>query len=443
MTIQLSDHFTYKRLLRYVLPSVLMMIVTSSYSIVDGFFVSNYVGKTAFAAVNLIAPLQMGVTSVGFMLGTGGSAIVSMTLGQGRGDLANRYFSMIVYATVILGSLFSVAGFFLSEILAARMGAQGVLLDYCVLYSKILFAAVPFYMLQVVFQSFFVVAEKPQYNLWVTLAAGLTNIVLDYVFIKPLSWGIEGAALATAASYLVGSIVPLVYFFRQHNSSPLRLGKTALYGRIFVKTCTNGSSEMVGNLSASLVGFLYNLQLMRYAGEDGVAAYGVIMYAGFVFIAIFFGYSIGSSPIVSYHYGAKNKAELHNMFRKGLVLMVVGGVALVSIGQVFAVPLAGLFTSYDAKLMEMTLWGWRICLCSYIFAGINIWGSSFFTALNNGLVSALISFLRSLVFQVATILLLPLLFGLNGIWFAMVVADFLATLVTVGFLMWLRRRYGY
>lgn len=443
MQIQLSDHFTYKKLFRYVLPSILMMLFTSTYSIVDGFFVSNFVGKTAFAAVNLIMPLLLGVSSVGFMLGTGGSAIVSMTLGQGKGRLANRYFSMIVYATFVLGCGFAVLGFFLSPNIARRLGAEGDLLSFCITYGRILFAAIPLYMMQTMFQSFFVVAEKPGYNLKITMAAGLTNIVLDFVFIKVLGWGIQGAAWATAVSYLVGSIVPLIYFFRQHNSSPLRLGATGWYGRIFVKTCTNGSSEMVSNLSASVVGFLYNLQLMRYAGEDGVAAYGVLMYAGFIFVAIFIGYAIGSSPIVSYHYGAENKPELHNMFGKGLVLMVAGGVVLVSLGQIFAVPLVALFTSYDAQLMEMTLWGSRICLFSFIFVGINIWGSSFFTALNNGLVSALISFLRTLVFQVAAILVLPLIFGLTGIWFAMVSADLLAAVVTVMFLVRLRRRYGY
>lgn len=443
MTIQLSDHFTYKKLFRYVLPSILMMLFTSTYSIVDGFFVSNFVGKTAFAAVNLIMPLVLGVSSVGFMLGTGGSAIVSMTLGQGKKDMANRYFSMIVYATFVLGCLFATAGFTLCPIVARSLGATGELLEFSVTYGRILFAAIPFYMMQSMFQSFFVVAEKPKYNLKVTVAAGLTNIVLDYVLIKVLGWRIQGAAWATAVSYLVGSIVPLIYFFRQHNSSPLRLGATGWYGRIFVKTCTNGSSEMVSNLSASVVGFLYNLQLMKYAGEDGVAAYGVLMYAGFIFVAIFIGYAIGSSPIVSYHYGAGNKPELHNMFGKGLVLMVAGGVVLVSLGQIFAVPLVALFTSYDAQLMEMTLWGSRICLFSFIFAGINIWGSSFFTALNNGLVSALISFLRTLVFQVAAILVLPLIFGLTGIWFAMVSADLLAAVVTVMFLVRLRRRYGY
>ena len=443
MTIQLSDHFTYRKLLRYVLPSILMMLFTSTYSIVDGFFVSNFVGKTAFAAVNLIMPLLLGVSSVGFMLGTGGSAIVSMTLGQGKKDMANRYFSMIVYATFVLGCIFAAVGFVASPAIARRLGAEGELLEFCVAYGRILFAAIPFYMMQTMFQSFFVVAEKPKYNLKVTVAAGLTNIVLDYVLIKVLGWGIQGAAWATAVSYLVGSVVPLVYFFRQHNSSPLRLGATGWYGRVFLKTCTNGSSEMVSNLSASVVGFLYNLQLMKYAGEDGVAAYGVLMYAGFIFVAIFIGYAIGSSPIVSYHYGAGNKPELHNMFGKGLVLMVAGGVVLVSLGQIFAVPLVALFTSYDAQLMEMTLWGSRICLFSFIFVGINIWGSSFFTALNNGLVSALISFLRTLVFQVATILVLPLIFGLTGIWFAMVSADLLAAVVTVMFLVRLRRRYGY
>lgn len=443
MTIQLSEHFTYKKLIRYVLPSIFMMIFTSLYSIIDGFFVSNFVGKSAFAAINLMMPIIMGVSTIGFMLGTGGSAIVSKTLGEGDKGKANKYFSMIVYIAIFLGIVFSIIGFFVSKPIAIRLGAEGSLLENSVIYAQLLFIFIPLYMLQVMFQSFFVVAEKPHYSLRITLAAGFANIILDYVFIGLFNWGIASAAFATGIGYCIGASVPLIYFSRKHNSSPLRFCKTKFYAKIFAKTCFNGSSEMVSNLSMSIVATLYNLQLMKYAGENGVAAYGVLMYAGFIFVAIYIGYSIGSGPIVSYHFGAKNTDELKNMRKKGLFLMACGGIFFVTIGQIFARPLVSIFTSYDAELMEITIHGARISLFSFLFAGINIWGSGFFTSLNNGLISALISFLRTLVFQVSTILLLPIFFGLNGIWYSMVAADILACLVTVIFLLNFRKKYDY
>lgn len=443
MNIQLSDHFTYKKLFRYVFPSVMMMIFTSMYSVVDGFFVSNFVGKTSFAAINLMMPLIMGVSTVGFMLATGGSAIVSATLGEGKSELANRYFSMIVYVGIFLGLIFAVIGIFVAEPVARFLGAEGELLKNCVIYGRILFAFVPAYMIQVMFQSFYVVAEKPNYSLRVTIAAGCTNMILDYVFIALFDWGIAGAGFATVIGYCVGGIIPIVYFCRKNNSTPLRLGKTQFYPKVFLKTCTNGSSEMVNNLSASIVGILFNLQLMKYAGETGVAAYGVLMYLGFIFIAIFLGYSMGSSPIVSYHYGAKNYDELKNMFKKGLTIITLGGLFLVAFAEVFARPLVSIFASYDKDLMEMSVAGARISIISFVFAGINIFGSGFFTSLNNGLISALISFLRTLVFQIVTILVLPLIFGLKGIWFSMVIADVLACITTIIFLIKFRKKYRY
>lgn len=443
MTIQLSDHFTYKKIVRYVLPSILMMIFTSLYGIVDGFFVSNFVGKSAFAAVNLMMPVLLGICSVGFMLGTGGSAIVSKTLGEGKKELAHKYFSMIVYATIILGLVFALLGIFLARPLAQLFGAEGELLESCVVYARILFAFLPAYMLQVLFQSFFVVAEKPDYSLKVCLVAGIANMILDYVFIALFNWGLSGAAYATAIGYCIGGIIPLFYFARKHNSSTLILCKTKFFPRIFAKTCTNGSSEMVSNLSASIVGILYNIQLMKQAGETAVAAYGVMMYAGFIFVAIYIGYSMGSAPIVSYHYGAQNTSELKNMYKKGISLMIFGGIVLVAIAEIFVRPIVSIFASYDTELLELTIHGAKITLLSFLFAGINIWGSGFFTSLNNGLVSAIISFLRTLVFQVSTILILPAIFGLNGIWYAMVAADILSCFVTIAFLLKNKRRYEY
>lgn len=442
MRIQLSDHFTYPQLLRFVVPSILMLICTSAYNIVDGFFVSNYVGKTPFAAVNLIMPVLMAVGSVGSMIGAGGSAIVSKTLGEGEKELANQYFSMLVCASVVLSILLSVVGLIFIRPISIALGASGELLELCVLYARILLCATPAFVLQYVFQSLFVTAEKPGLSLGITLLAGVTNAVLDYLFIAVFSWGIAGAAIASAIGQVIGGAVPLVYFNRR-NDSLLQLTKFRFHGRIFLSTCANGASEMVTNLSTSVVSILYNFQLMRLAGEDGVSAYGVIMYVNFIFVAIFIGYAFGSAPIVSYHYGAQNHDELKNLFRKSLVLMVGSGVVLTVLAERLSSPLVMIFASYDAELFALTLRGFRLYSLSFLMMGINIWGSSFFTALNNGTVSAAISFLRTLVFQIIVVMVLPILWGIDGVWLGVVVAELLALAVTALFLIAKRGQYQY
>ena len=442
MRIKLSDHFTYKRLLRFVLAPVLMMIFTSLYSVVDGFFVSNFAGKTPFAAVNLIMPVMMGIGTIGFMIGTGGSALVSKTLGEGKHGQANRYFSMLVYTALIVGALFAAAGFIFIRPISEALGATGELLENCVAYGSILFLSMPAFILQYVFHSFFITAEKPGLSLRVSLAAGLTNMALDYLFVAVLGWGIEGAAIATAIGEVIGGVVPILYFSRKNNSL-LRLTRARFEARPLLRACANGASEMVTNLSMSVVNILYNFQLMRLAGENGVAAYGVVMYVNFIFMAIFLGYSIGSAPIVGYHYGAQNHAELKNLFKKSLTLVVGAGLVLTAVAELFSGALVGIFVRYDPELYAMTTHGFRLYALAFLMMGVNVWGSAFFTALNNGAVSAAISFLRTLVFQIAAVLLLPLLLGINGIWLAVVVAEGLALLVTIAFFAAQRKRYHY
>ncbi len=442
MKIQLSEHFTYKKLLRFVLPSIVMMIFTSIYGVVDGLFVSNYVGKTAFAAVNLVMPLLMMLSALGFMMGTGGSAIVAKTLGQGDKERANRYFSMMVYVTVVGGVVLTVLGLVFLRPIVTALGAEGEMIGECLIYGRISLASLTFFMVQNVFQSFFVAAEKPHLGLGVMVAAGVTNMVLDYLFIAILGWGIAGAAAATAAGETVGGIVPLIYFFRK-NTSLLRLTKTKIKGKILLKACTNGSSELMTNLSMSLVNMLYNVQLMRLAGEDGVAAYGVIMYVNFIFLATFIGYSIGSAPIVGYHFGAQNHYELKNLFQKSLRLIGGWGGLLMLLAFALSGPLAQFFVGYDAELLAMTSHGLRLYALAFLVSGFNIYGSAFFTALNNGLVSAVISFLRTLVFQMAAVLILPRLLGLNGIWLAVLVAELLALGVTLQFFIRKKKVYHY
>ena len=442
--IQLSDHFTYGRLIRFTLPSIGMMIFTSIYGVVDGFFVSNFAGKTPFAAVNLIMPFLMILSTVGLMFGTGGSAIVAKTFGEGDREKGNRYFSLFVYVSAVLGVLFAVLGIVFIRPIASHLGAEGEMLENAVLYARIILLALPFYVLQILFQSFCVTAERPKLGLVVTVLSGLTNMVLDAVLVilLPQEYKLAGAAAATALSQVVGGAVPLVYFGRE-NSSILRLGKSQFNGKVIFKACTNGSSEFMSNISMSLVGMLYNIQLLRYAGEDGIAAYGVMMYVSMIFSAAFLGYSIGTAPIVGYHDGAKNYAELQGLLRKSLTMIGVFGVVMVVSAELLASPLAGIFVGYDAELMQMTVSGFRIFALSFIFMGYAIYSSGFFTALNDGVTSAIISFLRTLVFQTAAVIFLPMIWELDGVWISIVVAEVMAVVFSVIFLVAKRKKYHY
>lgn len=442
MDIKISDSFDYKKLLRFTLPSIIMMIFTSIYGVVDGFFVSTFAKKTAFAAVNFIMPYLMILGTLGFMIGAGGSALVAKTLGEGDKRKANEYFSLLIYFSVIAGVILSVFGILFLRPIAGLLGAEGELLEMCVRYGRIVLLALPFFMVQMACQSFFVTAEKPKIGLIATVAAGVTNIVLDALLVGLLSYKLEGAAIATAISQTVGGIFPLIYFSRK-NSSLLRLSKTKFSLYALVRTATNGSSELMSNISMSLVNMLYNVQLFKYAGEDGVAAFGVIMYVNFVFISIFFGYAVGSAPIVGYHFGAKNRDELKNILKKSLVITGICSLLMFVLSESLASPLSYLFVGYDEGLTALTRQGFIIFSFSFLFAGFAIYGSSFFTALNDGLTSAVISFMRTLVFQIAAVLLLPLLFEVVGIWISLVVAEVMAMALVVFFLILKRKKYGY
>ena len=442
MKIYLSDKFTYGKLLRFTAPSIIMMIFTSIYGVVDGFFVSNYVGKMPFAAVNFIYPFLMILGTVGFMFGTGGSAIVAKTLGENNEEKANRLFSFFVYISVALGAVIAVLAFIFIRPIAAALHAEGELLENCVLYGRIFILGLPMYVLQMEFQSFFVTAGKPGLGFLSTVAGGLTNMIFDALFIVVFKWGLAGAAAATVMGQCVGGIIPLVYFFRP-NTSLLRLGKTNFDGAALLKATTNGSSELMSNISMSLVSMLYNVQLIKYAGEDGVSAYGVLMYVNLVFLAIFIGYSIGTAPVIGYHYGAKNPAEIGSILKKSFVIIGISSLAMLGFSEVMAGPLSRIFVGYDPALYEMTVHGFRIFSFQFLFAGVSIFASSFFTALSNGGVSAMISFLRTLVFQTAAILILPLIWKLDGIWISIVAAELVSFVVSLIYIAAKRKKYGY
>ncbi len=442
MNIQLSDHFPYRKLMRFTFPSILMLIFTSIYGVVDGFFVSNYVGKTPFAALNFIMPFLMILGAVGFMFGTGGGALIAKTMGEGKQEEASQIFSLFIYVTAILGVVLAVLGILFIGPIAAALGAEGELLRLCIVYGRVCLLALPALMLQYEFQSFFSTAEKPQMGLIITILAGVTNIVLDALFIAVLNGGLVAAAAATVCGQLVGGIIPVFYFARK-NPSPLRLTRTAFDKSALWKACTNGSSELMSNISMSVVSMLYNAQLMKYAGENGVAAYGVLMYVNLIFLAAFIGYSVGAAPIISYHFGAGHRSELSSLLKKSLRIIFFFSVSMLALSQILAKPLSPIFVGYDLSQLTLMLLGFQIFSFSFLFSGAAIFGSAFFTALNNGLVSALISFLRTLLFQVAAVLIFPLIWQIDGIWMSVAAAEFLAAAVTALFILAMRKKYQY
>lgn len=443
--IKLSNHFTYSKLIRFTLPSICMMIFISIYCIVDGFFVSNFAGDIPFKALNLIFPFLMILGTVGFMFGTGGSAIVAKKMGEGDNQKANEYFSLFVYLTFVLGIIFEILGIIFIRPIAILLGATGELLENCVLYGTTILLSLPFLVLQYLFQSFVIAAEKPKIGLFITIAAGITNMILDAILVVslPQEFKLVGAAIATSVSQFVGGFVPLVYFARKKNNSILKLGKTKLYIKPIIKACINGSSEFMSNIAMNIVAMLYNIQLIKYAGTDGIAAYGVMLYIGMIFSGVFIGYTIGSAPIISYHFGAKNYDELKNVRKKGMIIIGITGVVMLILAELFAMPLSKIFVSYNQSLIDMTVHGFRIYSFAFPFMGFAIIGSGFFTALNDGTTSAIISFLRTLVFQIGAVMLLPLICKLDGIWLSVVVAEIMAVIFTVMFLIIKRKKYNY
>ncbi|MGN0688015.1 MAG: MATE family efflux transporter [Oscillospiraceae bacterium] len=440
--LKLSDHFTYRRLIKFVFPSIIMMIFTSIYGVVDGLFVSNFVGKTEFAALNLIMPMIMVLGAVGFMIGAGGSALVAKTLGEGDSPRANRYFSMLIMVDFVAGVALAFIGIVIIEPVSLLLKADAEMLPFCVEYGTLVLIAMPAFMLQNAFQSFLITAEKPKLGLVVTVCAGAANIILDLVLVGILRLGLSGAAAATGISQCIGGLIPLVYFMRRNNSL-LRLCRTKVELKPIVRACANGSSELMSNLSMSIVGMLYNFQLMKFAGQDGVAAYGVIMYVNFIFIAFFIGFSIGTAPIVGFHFGALDSSELKNLLRKSLVIVGTVGLVMTCLAEALSFPLAKLFVGYDEQLFRLTRRGLMLSSISFLFCGFNIFGSSFFTALNNGVVSAVISFLRTMLFQIGALFILPVFWETDGIFFAIVVAEIFALMLTSYFIVIKRKKYNY
>ena len=441
MKIQLSEHFTYKKLFKFVLPSIIMMIFTSIYGMIDGLFVSNFVNDKAFAAINFIYPLIMILGGMGFMIGTGGSALVSKVLGEKDDVKARRYFTMMIIFTIILGLVLTIVGLLLIRPFALISGVDQEVYAYSVSYSTIVISFTTFFMLQNVFQSFLITSENPKLGLFVTILAGMTNIILDALFIAVLKLGVVGAAIATGIGQFIGGSIPLIYFCKK--SSLLHFTKTKLELKPILNACWNGSSELMSNISSSVVSMLYNFQLLKLIGDHGVSSYGVLMYLQFVFLAISIGYSIGTAPIISYNYGAQNNFELKNIFKKSMIFIFSSGICLTILAQLLAVPLANLFVGYNKELFLLTIHALRLFSFSFLLSGFNVFSSSFFTALNNGTISAIISFLRTLVFQVLSIFILPIFFKTDGIWLSIVVAELCAFIISFIFMVSKKKKYNY
>lgn len=440
--MKLSEYFTYEKLIEFCMPSIFMMLFTSFYVVIDGLFISNFIGKTSFAAVNIIIPFLLMIGGFGFMIGTGGSALVSKTLGEKKIELAGKYFSMLILFAIIFGIGISIISILFLEDICIILGANRNMMSDCLIYGKVLLIFNVSYMLQNIFQTFLVTAENPKLGLRVTVLAGMANMVLDALFIVGFNWGVFGAALATGISQTAGTVIPLVYFIVSKESI-LKLTKTDIKWHVILKSCSNGMSEVMTSISTSVISIVYNLQLLKFAGENGVAAYGAIMYVQFIFISIYLGYDIGTAPIIGYNYGAKNHLELKNMLKKSLVLLFLSGIVLFLAAQVGTDIISRVFVGYDLELFNMTSKAFRIFSVSFLIVGFNTFSSSFFTALNNGFVSAIISFMRTFVFQIVAVLVLPIFYGLSGIWAATIVSEVLAFLVGISFIIGLGKFYNY
>ena len=440
----MEGHYGYRRILKEMWPMVLMLMVTSVYSIVDGWFISNFAGSTAFAAMNIIWPAIAIISALGLMVGAGGSALVSKTFGEGDDERANHIFTMLIKLTFIAGAVISAALFVVMKPLAAALGAEGEMVRYAVIYGRILTAALPVYMLQMAMQPFYMVAGRPELGTITSIACGLTNIALDALFVAGLGWGLTGAAVATAASFIVGGCIPAAFFASKRNKTPLRFLKDSRYEWPAIgQSLSNGLSEFVGNISFNIVGICYNLQLMKYIGENGVSAYGVLMYVGFIFGSVFIGYNMGISQVISYKYGAGDKAELRSLLRKSCALVAVAGIVITATVELLAPLLSRLFVGYYPALRDLTTYALHIYMISFLICGFNMFASAWFTALNNGPVSAVISFTRTLVFELGCVFILPLLFGIDGIWVAVNVAEVLALILSAALVLGFRKRYGY
>lgn len=443
MEIKLSDHFGYSKLLKFTLPTIGMMIFSSIYSIVDGFFVSNFAGKIPFAAINLIYPVLIILSCVGFMFGTGGTAIVTRLLGRKDEKHANQVFSMLVYSAIIIAIILSLIGFACIRKVSLLLGASDEMVDWCVRYAHYLLASLPMMVLQYLFQPFMIAAEKPKMGFYVTLIAGLANIIGDAVLVGVCGLGLDGAAIATVASQCLGGGIPLIFFLKKNNGTIFRIGKPTHELKYLGEATVNGSSELLSNVSSSIVSMAYNYQLMKYIGEDGVAAYGTIAYVMFIFVAIFVGYSLGVAPVIGYNFGAENFAEQKNVFKRSIVLISIGAVLMLGVSQLLAGPLSQLYVGYDAELEKLTEHAFRIYSISFLLCGFNIFASSMFTALSNGVVSAVISFFRTLVCETATVMILPSIFGIESIWYSIIVAEFIALCLSTYFVLHNRKAYGY
>ena len=440
--IHLSEHFTYSKLLMFTLPSIVMNVFLSLYIVVDGYFVANFTGKTEFAAVNLIMPVLNILGTIGYMFGVGGSALIAKTLGEKNHEQANRMFSLIVLVSSCLGILMTVSGFIFMGQITAMLGAEGKLLENSVLYGRIFILALPAWILAYEFQLFFVTAEKPGLGLVVTVCAGLCNILLDAIFIIVFKWGIVGAALASALSQIVGGVFPLMYFICKNNSL-LKLVKPAWDGKALFRCITNGSSEFMAEAAASFVGIIYNVQLLKYVGEDGVVIYGMLMYVSLIFSAMFVGYSNGIGPVIGYHFGAQDHRELKNLRKRSLMIIGLSSVSMFVLSEILAHPFSAMFLQGTEKILPYAVHAFRIVSVAYLFTGMAIFGSAFFTALNNGQVSALISFMRNFVFELGAVILLPILFGIDGIWYSVVFAELMSAAAGGIFMVALRKKYQY
>ena len=419
-----------------------MMLFTSMYGVVDGLYLSHFSGKEAFAAITLIIPLPLLIGAWAYMIGAGGSAVIAKAIASDRQKDANEYFSFLVLISVLGSILLAGIGEIFLEPCAKLLGANDEMLPFCMTYGRILIAAVPLYVLQNVFQSFLTVAEHPKIGLAINLVSAFLNMALNFVFIRITNEVVTAVALATVVSQFVGGITPFVFFVRS-KSTTLRFGRPHMPMSLLGPVFANGVSEFVSEIFHPLASVMYNYKLMELTGLNGVAAYGVLMNVGFLFGSVFLGFAVGSAPLFTYKYEREDHDELHSLFIKSTISVVLMGFLLYGVACMIEGPFAAEFFGGDELLITMTEEAFALHSLSYMVMGLAVFASAFFTAIHDSRVSFLISFLRTLLFEVLAILLLPMLFDLNGVWAASLTSEVLTLLVTVGLLISKKEKYQY
>ncbi len=438
----LAKKFSLASLLLFAAPNIIMMIVLSMYIIVDGMFVARFIGTTALSAINMFYPAICFEMALGIMIATGGSAIAAKKLGEGKQKEAQNNLSFLMVVEGSFGIVIAVVGNLFTAEIVSFLGASAAQAPLSITYAKIIFSFAPAFFLQTAFQTFFVTAGKPALGLIVTILGGVANILLDYIFMAPLRLGVTGAAIATGIGYCIPAMVGVIFFLKA-KTNPFHFVRPRFDGKVLLQACANGSSEMVTNLSNAVTTFLFNFTLLQFYGEDGVASITIILYFQYLFTALYFGYSNGIAPIISYKYGNDDRKQLQALFKNSVLFLIISSIAANVLLHFTISKLLTIFTAENSPVYQITLHGFSIYSMAFMIMGLGIFSSAMFTAFSDGITSAIISFSRTFLFIVGAILLLPAILGERGVWLAVPIAEAFGFLISILYLIGKKQKFHY